>query len=106
MFSQEYEQLMKENESMQKKLMSQEEEFQLQNETLLRELAQVSRSLFWENWLRWVDPLFGENWLKWVDIRSFERTGSSEQIDPFERTGSGERIGWDFTIPWNLFQVF
>jgi len=36
---------MKENESMQKKLMSQEEEFRLQNETLMKELAQVSNSL-------------------------------------------------------------
>jgi hypothetical protein len=34
---------MKENESMQKKLMSQEEEFRLQNETLMKELAQVKR---------------------------------------------------------------
>jgi len=44
---QEFEQLLQENESLQRKLMSQEDEFRLQNETLMQELNRVStKSMF------------------------------------------------------------
>ena len=39
---QEFELLMQENDSLQRKLISQEEEFRLQNETLMHELNRVS----------------------------------------------------------------
>lgn len=41
----EVEVLMQENDSLQRKLGSQEEDFRLQNETIMKELAQVRRSL-------------------------------------------------------------
>ena len=44
--AQEVQQLFKDNESLQKKLISQEEEFRLQNQTLLQELTKVRSSYF------------------------------------------------------------
>lgn len=40
-FIQEYEQLMKENESLQNKLISQEEDFRMQNGALMKELGEA-----------------------------------------------------------------
>ena len=42
----EVEQLIAENESLQRKLQSQEDEFRLQNETLMQELGSVSYNYF------------------------------------------------------------
>jgi len=43
MFVQEFELMSHESECMKRKLLSQEDEFRLQNETLMAELGQVSR---------------------------------------------------------------